>query len=161
MRRAWKPSEERQLIEQFKKGGCRKDDIARLARIFNRSPEAVLKKLQRLGLNVVAGKFDVTATFERPSALPSLEEALKIVAGALEKATEPGLAKTELQRLEVIAALYRAYESGLEKYVNYRAIEQKLIELEEKYAQLTSSSKKAEGHEAGGDSPPMVSGSAQ
>jgi hypothetical protein len=61
--------------------GYRKVDIARHAQIFNRSPEAVLKKLQRIGLNVVAGKFDVTATFKRTSAPPSLEEGASLLCG--------------------------------------------------------------------------------
>ncbi|MGB9960296.1 MAG: hypothetical protein ACPLKQ_07245 [Candidatus Bathyarchaeales archaeon] len=71
-----------------------------------------------------------------PHTLPSLEEVLLLLAGALKKAAEPGLGKTELQRLSAIAALYKAYESGLEKYVDYRQIEAKLLELEKKYAEL-------------------------
>ncbi|MBS7616885.1 hypothetical protein KEJ45_06785 [Candidatus Bathyarchaeota archaeon] len=132
----WKPEEERRLIEEFQKAGCSRDAVQQLAKEFNRSPDAIRKKLQRLGLNVVGAKLELTTTFEIPQALPSLEEVLLLLAGALKKAAEPGLGKTELQRLSAIAALYKAYESGLEKYVGYRQIETKLLELEKKYAEL-------------------------
>jgi hypothetical protein len=139
--RTWKPEEEKQLIEEFKKAGCSREAIPRLAKEFNRSQEAILKKLERLGLNVVGAKFELTTTFEIPKVLPSLEEVLLLLAGALKKAAEPGLGRTELQRLETIATLYKAYESGLEKYVNYRRIEAKLLELEKKYAELAEKAK--------------------
>lgn len=133
----WMPEEEKRLIEEFKKAGCSREAIPLLAKEFNRSPEAIREKLKRLGLNVVGAKIEVTTTFELPEVLPSLEEVLLLLAGALKKAAEPGLGRTELQRLETIATLYKAYESGLEKYVNYRSIEAKLLELEKKYAELT------------------------
>jgi hypothetical protein len=155
VRRTWKPEEEKQLIEEFKKEGCRREAIPKLARIFNRSPNAVLIKLQRLGLNVVAARWGVTTTFNALQELPSLEEVLRIVAGALKKASEPGLGQVELQRLNTIATLYKAYESGLEKYVNYRAIEEKLRELEDKYAKLVEK-QKAEGHASQPDSSHLV-----
>lgn len=64
-----------------------------------------------------------------------------LLAGALKKAAEPGLGRTELHRLETIATLYKTYESGLEKYVNYRQIEAKLLELEKKYAEFAEKTK--------------------
>jgi len=140
--KTWKPEEEKRLIEEFRKAGCSREAISQLAKEFNRSPNAVREKLKRLGLNVVGAKLELTTTFEIPKILPSLEEVLLLLAGALRKAAEPGLGKTELQRLATISTLYKAYESGLEKYVNYRQIEAKLLELEKKYAELA---KKAEG----------------
>ncbi|MGB9960295.1 MAG: hypothetical protein ACPLKQ_07240 [Candidatus Bathyarchaeales archaeon] len=62
----WKPEEERRLIEEFRKAGCSHDAITRLAKEFNRSPDAIRKKLQRLGLNVVGAKLELTTTFEIP-----------------------------------------------------------------------------------------------
>jgi len=61
---------------------------------------------------------------------------LKVVAGAIEKARQPGLGKIELQRLDTIATLYKAYEGGLEKFVRWSEIEAKLFKMEEKYAEL-------------------------
>ncbi|MEM2971310.1 MAG: hypothetical protein QW270_02670 [Candidatus Bathyarchaeia archaeon] len=137
----WKPEEEKRLIEEFKGAGCSQEAIQRLAKEFNRTPEAIREKLKRLGLNVVGAKFELTTTFEVPKVLPSLEEVLLLLAGALKKAAEPGLGRIELQRLGAIAMLYKAYESGLEKYVNYREIEAKLLELERKYAELSEKAK--------------------
>jgi hypothetical protein len=140
----WKRAEEKQLIEEFKRAGCSREAIPKLAKRFNRSEEAILKKLQRLGLNVVGAKFEMTTTIEQVKDLPSLQEVLKIVAGALKKATEPGLGKTELQRLDTIATLYKAYVDGLERFVRYREIEAKLEELEEKYRELAEEKAKSD-----------------
>ena len=134
--KTWKPTEEKELVEEFKRQGGSPTVIPHLAKRFNRSPDAIARKLSRLGLNVAAAKFETTATFEAVNELPSLEEVLKIVAGALEKAKEPGLGKTELQRLTVIVDLSKEYREGLKEFVNYREIEAKLIELDKKYAEL-------------------------
>jgi hypothetical protein len=45
-----------------------------------------------------------------PRELPSVEEALKMLAGALETACEPGLDALEIQRLQVLATLATTYE---------------------------------------------------
>ena len=137
--RRWKRADEKELIEEWKKAGGNRAAIPKLAKRFERSPEAIVQKLRRLGiygLNVVGAKSEITTTFEHVKELPSLEEVLKIVAGALQKATEPGLGKTELQRLDTIATLYKAYVDGLERFVRYRDVEAKLVELEKKYAEL-------------------------
>jgi len=134
--KTWKTAEEKELIDEFRKARGSPAVIPRLAKRFDRSPEAIAKKLGRLGLNVVGAKIEVTTTIEKVKELPSLQEVLKLVAGALNKATEPGLGKTELQRLSTIADLYKAYVDGLERYVQYRKIEERLQELEKKYGDL-------------------------
>lgn len=144
--KTWKVEEEKALVQEFKKAGCHQSALPQLAKRFDRSPEAIAKKLARLGLNVVGAKIEMTTTIPAVKNLPSLEEVLKIVAGALEKAKEPGLGKTELQRLDTIATLYKAYESGLEKFVRYQEIEKKLLELEKKYEDLVN--EKAKDHAA-------------
>ena len=110
-----------------------------MAKRFDRSQDAIAQKLRRLGvygLNVVGGKIQLTTTFEKVKNLPSLEEVLKILATALQKATEPGLGKTELQRLDTIATLFSKYVDGLERYVQYCKIEERLRELEKKYGEM-------------------------
>jgi hypothetical protein len=76
-----------------------------------------------------------------PEELPSVEEALKILAGALKAASEAGLTRVEVQRLHLIANLARTYKELLADYIDYRGIEQKLIELEAKYARLAKDEK--------------------
>jgi transposase-like protein len=139
--RKWSAQEEQELLEAYKQGAS----VEALAQKYKRSPEAIKMKLKRLGLDVVAAKLDITGQLNIPNELPSLEEVLKIVAAAIMKACEPGLGKTELQRLDVIATLYKAYAAGLEQYVGYKKIEAKLLELEKKYAVLAE---KAKGSQA-------------
>jgi maleate cis-trans isomerase len=68
--------------------------------------------------------------------LPSIEEALKILAGALQAASQAGLDKVEVQRLQAIATLARTYEQLVSRYIDYRGIEVMLIEMREKYEAL-------------------------
>jgi hypothetical protein len=143
--RTWKPAEEKALIEQFKQSVSDPTVVPQLAKRFNRSPEAIQQKLRRLGvygLNVVGSRAAVTTTFEATKDLLSPEEVLKTVAAALKKATEPGLGKTELQRLGTIVALSKEYREGLREFVNYQQIDAKLVELEKKYGELAKEKSK-------------------
>jgi predicted ribosome quality control (RQC) complex YloA/Tae2 family protein len=68
--------------------------------------------------------------------VPSVEETLKKLAGALETACASGLDKVEVQRLQVVATLAKTYKEILSDYINYREIEAKLNDMEAKYAAL-------------------------
>ena len=130
--RKWRAEEEQELLRLWREG----TSVEALAEKYKRTPDAIKMKLKRLGVDIVAAKIEITGPLEIPKELPSLEEVLLLLAGALKKAAEPGLGKTELQRLGVIADLYKAYADGLERYVGYRKIEEKLLEMEKKYAEL-------------------------
>jgi len=65
-----------------------------------------------------------------------VEEVLKKLAVAMETADKPGLDRVEVQRLKVEALLCKTYNEQLSKYLNYREIECKLIEMEKKYDEL-------------------------
>ena len=71
-----------------------------------------------------------------PDELPSVEETLKELAGALKAAKEPGLNKVEVQRLQAIATLARTYKEILADYINYREVEDKLNDMQAKYTEL-------------------------
>jgi hypothetical protein len=103
---------------------------------LKRTSDAVKKKCKRLGLEVVGAKGYRTTTLKLPKELPSVEEALKILAGALEKASECGLDKVEVQRLQVIATLARTYKEILADYINYREIEKELVKWRARYEEL-------------------------
>ena len=62
--KTWRLEEEKALIEEFKKADGSSSVLPRLAKQFNRSPEAIAKKLGRLGLSVVGAKINVTTTIE-------------------------------------------------------------------------------------------------
>jgi len=71
-----------------------------------------------------------------PRELTSIEEALKLLAGASKGAGQAGLDKVEVQRLQVVATLAKTYKEALADYINYREIERRLVDLEAKYARL-------------------------
>lgn len=159
--KTWRPETEKALIDDFRTEGLRPEAIPKLAKKFNRSEDSIYQKLRRLGLvglNVGGARIQVSSTFETAKDLPSPEQVLKIVAGALQKATEPGLGKTELQRLSTIVDLSKEYREGLKEYVNYKAIEAKLVELEKKYGELAK--EKTKDHASKRDSAQLVQAAA-
>ncbi len=122
---AWSRTQEKELIDLARNG----TSLEALAKKYKRSPKAIRLKLERLGLNIVATRLAVSGALKIPEELPSLEDVLKIVAAAILKASQPGLGKTELQRLDTIANLYKAYAAGLEQYMGYRKIEADIVEM--------------------------------
>ena len=133
----WTAEEEKQLKELLDA----ETPIEVIAAKIGRKIDAVRMKISRLGLEEVVHKGYRTTTLKLPRELPSIEEALKILAAALEASAEPGLDKVEVQRLQVVATLARTYKDLLGDYVNYRQIEAKLTEMEEKYERLVSQAK--------------------
>lgn len=131
MTRKWRAEEEQELLRLWREG----TSVEALAEKYKRTPDAIKMKLKRLGVDIVAAKIEITGPLEIPKELPSLKDVLRVVAGAIEKAKEPGLGKTELERLKVIADLYRAYADGLERYVRYTEIERKLEETKREIAE--------------------------
>ena len=126
----WQAEEEAQLKKLIEA----KTPIDVIAQTLRRTPTAILLKCQRLGL--VPSDQVTKATLNLPDELPSVEETLKELAGALRAAKEPGLNKVEVQRLQAIATLARTYKEILADYLNYREVEAKLNDMEAKYATL-------------------------
>lgn len=79
---------------------------------------------------------------ELPEELPSVEETLKTLSAALKALENPGLEKTDVFRLKCIISGAKVYKELLTDYINYRGLEAELLELREKYAEL---SKKSQG----------------
>jgi hypothetical protein len=73
-----------------------------------------------------------------------VEEALKLLNAALRALDVPGLDKSETLRLRNIIHGVRTYKELLSDYINYRAIEAKLVDLEAKYARMLQ--EKAKGN---------------
>jgi hypothetical protein len=88
-----------------------------------------------LGLQLQAEGY-VNTSIAIPRELPSVEEALKMLAGALKASIKPGLNRLEVQRLEAVANISKTYKELLADYVHYRDVERKLKEMEEQNAQL-------------------------
>ncbi|HSV49195.1 MAG TPA: hypothetical protein VLH35_02680 [Candidatus Acidoferrales bacterium] len=134
----WTPEEEAQL----KKLVEAKTPIDVIAATLRKSPMAILVKCQRLGILVTTLEHRTSSTLPLPAELPSVEETLKKLAGALEASSEAGLSKVEVQRLQVVATLARAYKDILSDYLDYRGIEAKLNDMEAKYASLLAATRK-------------------
>ncbi|MDH5483487.1 MAG: hypothetical protein OEY22_11530 [Candidatus Bathyarchaeota archaeon] len=83
-----------------------------IAEPLNKSVNAVYLKCKRLDLKVEEdAKGYTTSSLKLPKELPSIEEALKILAAALEKAGQQSLDKVEIQRLQIVASLARTYKA--------------------------------------------------
>ncbi len=135
----WTVDEEKQLRQLLEE----KKSVRVIARTLGKTRDCVRMKVARLGLEVVVQKkTDVSARttttgdLPLPNELPSVEEALLILAGALEASKSKGLDKLEVRRLAVVARLAQTYEKILSNYIDYRAIEAKVTEMEEKYERL-------------------------
>jgi hypothetical protein len=139
----WSREEERKLRDLWKNG---EHDPKVLAAHIGRKPEAVSKKLTRLGLVVVGDekKNARTTTKEEetrirlniPNELPSVEEALKKLSAALDALAQPGLTKTEIMRFRSVIIAVKTYQKLFAEYAQYREIEIELIELSKKYERL-------------------------
>jgi hypothetical protein len=111
------------------------ENVGNIAAKLQKTPGAVIVKCQRLGLPLKAAGY-VKSPVYIPRELPSVEEALRMLAGALKTAVKPGLDRVEVQRLQAIATISKTYKELLTDYIHYREIEAKLKEMEEQNAQL-------------------------
>lgn len=135
----WTNEEEKELQILVKAGAS----PSAIAQKMGKTYAATVKKCERLGLVVdVTRGLRTSTSIKLPKDLPTIEEALQMLAGALKKACEPGLDKVEVQRLQVIATLARTYKDMFAEYLDYRGIEKRLVELEAKYAALDRKSEK-------------------
>jgi len=90
-----------------------------LAEKTGRSQGAVRQKCRRLGVEVVVQKNPqnppTTTSPVLPSAIVTHEQVLNVLAGAMKNASEPGLDKCEIMRLNVLIDASKTYDSVLEK----------------------------------------------
>jgi hypothetical protein len=95
----WTVEEEKQLKDLV----AAKTPVNVIAQLLHKREGAIAQKLRRLGIEVVVPKnFNSTTTsIELPKDLFSVEEALRMLAGALKCACKAGLTKVEVQRLKV------------------------------------------------------------
>jgi hypothetical protein len=138
----WSVEEEEQLRSLVEA----KLPLVVVAAKLQKPDEAVRQKIRRLGLEVVEQQRSVCSTTSRlvlPEELPSVEEALKMLAAALKAACTSGLDKVEVQRLQVVSTIARTYKEILVDYVDYRGLEAELLELREKYAELVKNTPNA------------------
>lgn len=129
----WTPQQEATL----KKLTDQNASIDEIASQLGKSPGAIIIKSQRMGLKLQTNGY-IDTSIPLPRELPSIEETLKMLAGALRASTKPGLDRLEVQRMQAIATIAKTYKELLTDYVNYREIEKKLKEMEQENARLLS-----------------------
>jgi hypothetical protein len=98
----WTHEEAKRLLKLVAEGKTIEIIVADL----EKSRDAVYVKCRRLGLVVEeeGAKGRTTSSIRLPKELPSIEEALKILAGALQAASQAGLDKVEVQKLQTIGS---------------------------------------------------------
>lgn len=131
----WTVAEERKLqdlrTENLK--------VSEIAAVMGKSEQAIMKKLQRMGMKVVPPQTSTGSNASElilPKELPSMEEALVMLAGAMNALKTPGLSKTEVTRLRSLIQATSVYQVKFAEYVDYRGIEKHLIQLDRKYEEL-------------------------
>jgi hypothetical protein len=127
---------------------------------MGKNANAVYEKAKRLGLRVIISRKSekiITSSdlgsldsgsgsssgfvLSGSEGLPSVEEALKVLVVAVGKLGVSGLSQAEVSRLRSVISGVKVYKELLADFLKYRELEQRLIELEGKYAGLV---KKAE-----------------
>ena len=132
----WTREEEAKLLELFKGGLTDPKDLAK--KFPNRTVGAIEKKLERLGVVVVqkSPKTRTTTSVPLGKDLLTHEQALKVLAGALEALRKSGQAKLGLQRLRILVDAVHTYDSVLEKFERWTEIESRLLEMDKKIVEL-------------------------
>jgi hypothetical protein len=155
----WSVDEERTLGKLWREGVA---DPEILAVRLKRKPEAVRKKLQRLGLVVGRDKAagattnGVRITDERemldiPEELPTVEEALKMQMGALNALRQPNLPRVEIMRLRAIIEGVKIYKALFADYLDYRGVEKELVRICKQLEEEKLSLSPASGSRGGGE----------
>jgi len=135
----WTRKEEAKLRELWKNGIT---NVEVLSKELGRRPRAIEMKLKRMGVVVVQQKIPrTTTTAIKSKGLWTHEQALKILAGAVEALRKPGQDKLELQRLRVLVDALQTYDSVLEKFERWVEIEERLLEMDEKIKELAKTQK--------------------
>ena len=137
----WKPEEE-QLLRQLWESGVH--DVKLLAQKIKRSEGSIYQKQKRMGLRVVVGaprKKVTTTRVPLSKGLLTHEKVLQVLAGAIKKASEPGLDKLEIMRLKILVDAAKTYDSVLEKFERWVEIEGRLLEMDKKIDELQKAQK--------------------
>ncbi len=135
----WTRKEEAKLLELWKKGIT---NLEVLSKELDRKPRAIEMKLKRLGVVVVKQKIQRTTTTKiKSKGLWTHEQALKILAGAVEALRQPDQEKLELQRLRILVDAVQTYDSVLEKFERWTEIESRLLEMDKKIKELEKTQK--------------------
>ena len=138
----WTNPERKKLEEQVAAG----KSFGVIAASLGKTEEAVRCQAARMGLdNNKQTKNQcslLSGDLILPEELPSVETVLKKAAAAMAGLETPGLSKTEVMRLRALIQSAAVYQVRIAEYMDYRRIEAKLIDLDEKYERLVQERRK-------------------
>ena len=126
----WTREQEKQLRELVADG----KDVNEISGVMEKSYASVAAKMKRLNITREDNNRDpagsqLLSTLELPVDLPSIEEQMLVLAGALKELQKGSLDKTDVMRLRSLIVGVKAYKELFADYVNYRALEVKVEEL--------------------------------
>jgi len=130
MDKPWK--EDDATIEKMVTEGASVHEIA--AALPHRTFQAVEKRLSRRGLKVEGSRRQKKISFTeiRAERIIEREEALKILAGTIEKLQKGGeMQEEELVRIRTIIMAIRGYFIAFDSYEKYAELEARILRLEE------------------------------
>ena len=139
--KAWTVDEELKLKALLQEGL----PVPIIASKLSRTEVAVVLKVSRLGLKddkrgkkllSSSSSSSSSGELELPAELPTVEEAGKILGGALLAMTRPGASKEDLRRWKAVADVAWKYKEFMADFLDYRALEEKYVELRKKYEDL-------------------------
>jgi hypothetical protein len=100
------------------------------------------KVLPDLGLDDVKPELQSSLpVLVSPKELPTVQEVLMKLAGAMANLEQPGLNRSEAARYKILISAAEKYEKLYVDYAKYKALEGRLVELEGKYFELVKKQK--------------------
>lgn len=138
--KAWTVDEELKLKALLEAGL----PVPIIATRLSKTEVAVVLKVSRLGLKddkkgekmLSSSSSSSSGELELPVELPTVEEAGKILGGALLAMMRPGASKEDLRRWKAVADVAWKYKEFMADFLDYRALEEKYVELRKKYEDL-------------------------
>ena len=136
--KAWTVDEELKLKALLEAGL----PVPIIATRLSKTEVAVVLKVSRLGLKddkkgeKMLSSSSSSGELELPVELPTVEEAGKILGGALLAMMRPGASKEDLRRWKAVADVAWKYKEFMADFLDYRALEEKYVELRKKYEDL-------------------------
>ena len=133
--RPWEINEIRQLRQLVDEG----KNVEEISRLMVKTLDSIKQKMFDLKLKekrVDGGASVFSSSLKLPEELPSIETALKKLSAALSALETSGLDQSEVLRLRGIIAGVKIYKEIFADYLDYRGLEERLVELEGKYESL-------------------------
>ena len=137
----WTKKEKKILAEQVAAG----KSVGVIAEILGKSEMSIRNMKKRMGLDgggVEATESPSSVTLVMPEEIPSVETMLKKAVAAVDALETPNLPKSEVYRLRALVQSACELQRKIGEYMNYRRIEAKLIDLDEKYERLVREMRK-------------------